>query len=131
FACLLLMCTFVMQWNVRLAHFPIAVIIFDSLATYHHPHSFPTRRSSDLTSGFHTVTITVSGAKNAASTDPYIVFDNFIVATSATPTEHTTELNPPCNPAARRTVDTNTGTGFDTSGATSVRFGASADTAVG
>src|SRR5207237_5516897 len=123
--------TYVKQWNVGLATVAIDGITVDPLDTSDPTRLLQPQNTYATTSGVHTVTITVSDAKNAASPDPYIVFDNFIVATSAPPTVTVTGLSPTSGPAAGGTVVTITGTGFDTSGATSVRFGASAATAVG
>jgi hypothetical protein len=51
----------------------------DQLDTYSSTQAFQRQKTYTTAAGTHTVTVAVSGNKNAAASDTYIVFDAFIV----------------------------------------------------
>jgi hypothetical protein len=71
--------TYVKQGNVGIATVAIDGLTVDSLDSYSPTRLFQQQKTYTTTSGVHTVTVTVSGTKNAASSDVYLIFDNFIV----------------------------------------------------
>src|SRR5439155_1743356 len=70
---------YVAQYNTGIATVTIDGGVVDQLDTYSVTQAFQQQKTYTTTAGTHTVTVTVSGNKNAAASGTYIVFDAFIV----------------------------------------------------
>jgi hypothetical protein len=78
-----IMVTYVAQYNTGIATVMIDGIPVDQLDTYSAVQGFQRQQIYSTTNGTHTVSVLVSGNKNAVSSAAYIVFDNFVVSAPA------------------------------------------------
>jgi hypothetical protein len=69
----------VKQFNTGIATVTIDGSVVDSFDTYSATQAFQQQKTYTTAAGTHTVSVAVSGTKNAAASDTYIVFDAFIV----------------------------------------------------
>src|SRR5207237_2003662 len=68
------------QANAGIATVSIDGTVVDQLDAYAATQLFQQQKTYTVTAGVHTVTVTVSGNKNAASGGAFVLFDAFIVA---------------------------------------------------
>ena len=80
------------QFNGGIARVSIDGSMVDELDTYNPTRLYQQQKTYTVAAGVHTVTVAVSGNKNAASSGTFVLFDAFIVAAEAPP--------PPPPPAA-------------------------------
>jgi hypothetical protein len=71
---------YVAQSNTGIATVSIDGTPVDQLDTYSGAQAFQRQKTYSTTAGTHTVTVSVSGNKNASSSATYIVFDAFVVS---------------------------------------------------
>lgn len=71
--------TYVAQYNTGIATVVIDGTPVDQLDTYSASQVLQKQQTYTTTNGTHTVSVAVSGNKNAASSATYVVFDNFVV----------------------------------------------------
>src|SRR5207237_5618520 len=84
------------QANAGIATVSIDGTVVDQLDTYNPTQLFQQQKTYTVAAGVHTVTVTVSGNKNAASGGAFVLFDAFTVAAVAPP--------PPPPPPDRKSV---------------------------
>src|SRR5439155_1747720 len=70
---------FVKQSNTGIATVTIDGVVVDQLDTYSATHLFQQQKTYTSAPGNHTVSVVVSGNKNAASGGPFLIFDAFMV----------------------------------------------------
>src|SRR5439155_5319891 len=70
---------FVKQSNTGIATVTIDGTVVDQLDTYSATHLFQQQKTYTSAPGNHTVSVVVSGNKNAASGGPFLIFDAFMV----------------------------------------------------
>ena len=70
---------YVKQWNGGIATVTIDGAVVDQLDTYAATRLFQQQKSYSVAAGAHTVSVAVSGNKNAASSGTYLIFDAFKV----------------------------------------------------
>jgi DNA-binding protein YbaB len=75
--------TYVAQYNTGIATVMIDGTPVDQLDTYSATQGLQQQQRYTTTNGTHTVSVVVSGNKNAASSASYVVFDNFVVSAPA------------------------------------------------
>src|SRR5439155_908207 len=73
---------YVTQWNTGIATVTIDGTVVDQLDTYAATRLFQQRKTYNTAAGTHTVSVSVSGTKNAAAGGSYIIFDAFAVDAS-------------------------------------------------
>jgi DNA-binding protein YbaB len=76
---------YVAQSNTGIATVLIDTSTVDQLDTYSAPQNFQRQKTYAIPAGTHTVTVAVSGNKNASSSAAYVVFDAFIVSNAPPP----------------------------------------------
>src|SRR5207244_7390948 len=70
---------FIKQSNTGIATVTIAGVVVDQLDTYSATHLFQQQKTYNSARGNHTVSVVVSGNKNAASGGPFLIFGAFMV----------------------------------------------------
>src|SRR5439155_179861 len=81
----LLTLTYLAQANAGIATVAIDGTTVDQLDTYSATALFQQHKTYTVAAGVHTVTVTVSGNKNAASAGAYLIIDAFTVAAAPPP----------------------------------------------
>jgi len=71
--------TYLKQFNAGIATVSIDGSIVDQLDTYNVTRLYQQQKTYTVAAGVHTMTVTVSENKNAASSGPFVLFDAFIV----------------------------------------------------
>src|SRR5438874_1203195 len=77
--------TYITRLNGGIATVAIDGSTVDQLDTYSGARLFQQQKTYTVATGVHTVTVTVSGNKNAASSGAFVLFDAFTVAAAAPP----------------------------------------------
>jgi thermitase len=96
--------TYLKQFNAGIATVSIDGTVVDQLDTYNPTRLYQQQKTYIVAAGVHTVTVTVSGNKNVASSGAFVLFDAFIVAANAPP--------PPPTPGPGTYEDTNAAVSF-------------------
>src|SRR5439155_1431557 len=76
---------FVKQPNAGIATVTIDGSVVDQLDTYAASRTFQQTKTYTVAAGTHTISVSVSGNKNASSTDIYLIFDAFVATAAAAP----------------------------------------------
>ena len=113
--------TYLKQFNAGIATVSIDGSVVDQLDTYNPTRLYQQQKTYTVAAGVHTVTVTVSGNKNAASSGAFVLFDAFVVAASAPP--------PPPTPGPGTYEDTNAAVSFTGSWTTFANAGNSGGSA--
>jgi thermitase len=116
--------TYLKQFNAGIARVSIDGSIIDELDTYNPTRLYQQQKTYTVTAGVHTVTVAVSGNKNAASGGAFVLFDAFIVAAEAPPPPP-----PPSTPGPGTYEDTNAAVSFTGSWTTFTNSGNSGGSA--
>src|SRR5204862_129454 len=95
------------QANAGIATVSIDGTVVDQLDTYNPTQLFQQQKTYTVAAGVHTVTVTVSGNKNAASAGPFVLFDAFTFAAVAPPPPP-----PPPTPGSGTYEDSNAAVSF-------------------
>jgi thermitase len=99
--------TYLKQFNAGIARVSIDGSLVDELDTYNPTRLYRQQKTYTVTAGVHTVTVAVSGNKNAASGGAFVLFDAFTVAADAPPPPP-----PPSTPGPGTYEDTSAAVSF-------------------